>query len=324
MAFGFAQPTTGLIAGLIAQPEARNRFTIDFARAYADAVTVLVHGQAADAWPVTKRVAWLRMQFPDVEVVEVGRSASRLSEPSSNGPLDRVASAALLRRRFDLLFSPNAADKELAAQFGARSVPCFPAAALEFADPAPDEPTRAAPQVQRLLRVCLFGPESTGKTTLATQLARHYRSAYAADYVRGYLDAIGSTGTLADVPWIARGQLATEAAAAAQADRVLVSDTSLAAVALWSDVLYGATPDWIQDQACRQRYDLWLLTDIDVPFAPDPLRCFPETTQRAKFMERCRLTLDQLGVEPVVVRGTVSQRLALARAAIDRMLSAHA
>lgn len=208
----------------------------------------------------------------------------------------------------------------MAARFGARFVPCFPDAALHYASASNDAQVVALAPAQPLLKVCLFGPESTGKTTLATRLAQHYRTAYAADYVRAYLDVTGSLGTIDDVPWIARGQLATEAVVAAQAERVLICDTTLASVALWSEVLYGATPEWVRDQALQQRYDLWLLTDIDVPFEPDRLRCFPEPAQRAWFMAECRRMLGELEVAAVLVRGSEHKRLSLACTTIDQML----
>ena len=37
------------------------------------------------------------------------------------------------------------------------------------------------------LKVVLFGPESTGKTTLAINLAQHYKTNYVPEYARGYL-----------------------------------------------------------------------------------------------------------------------------------------
>ena len=37
------------------------------------------------------------------------------------------------------------------------------------------------------IKVVLFGPESTGKTTLSIQLARHYNSVWVPEYARDYL-----------------------------------------------------------------------------------------------------------------------------------------
>jgi nicotinamide riboside kinase len=171
-----------------------------------------------------------------------------------------------------------------------------------------------------LTTVCLFGPESTGKSTLAAALARHYRTLHVTEYVRGFLDATHSVGTPADVPWIARGQRAAEIATSHQARRLLVCDTNLATIMLWSDVLFGDSPPWLREAALRQKFDVWLLTDIDVPFEPDPQRCFPDRADRAWLMQQCVGLLDRLGVTPVRLRGTPDERLRIATAAIDPLL----
>ncbi|MBK7471451.1 MAG: ATP-binding protein [Betaproteobacteria bacterium] len=323
MAFGFAVPAGGLIADLLRLPDRQLRFMIDFARAYADTLTLVVCGRPPDTAAVHARAAWISGLYPDITVVP-----AIIPEPCdpANGPEDASAWSACIAglpaaQRCALLFGTDGGDATLAAAIGARFVPCRPAAALQHA-PTRDsgQDTLLAPADFRPRRVCLFGPESTGKSTLAEDLARHYATAHVPEYARDYLDATGSRGSAADVPWIARGQRAAEIAGAAQASRILVCDTNLATIALWSDVLFGATPDWVREQAARDTYDLWLLTDIDVPFEPDPQRCFPDPARRAWFMDQCRQTLARLGVVPVPLHGAPAARLATACAAIDRLL----
>ena len=323
MAFGFAEPVNGVIVDPLRRPGRQMRYIIDFARAFADALTVAVCGYPPDAAAVRARAAWITGLYPDITVVPVNGSGPR--DPASARAdaaawSERIAS--LTGARHDaLLFGSGSGDAALAAPIGACFVPCLPAVALQHL-PAGDSGQEARPATVDVwpLRVCLFGPESTGKSTLAAQLARHYATAHVPEYARDYLDATGSQGTAADVPWIARGQRAAEIAGAAQASRILICDTNLATIALWSDVLFGATPDWIREQAARDTYDLWLLTDIDVPFEPDPQRCFPDPARRAWFMDQCRQTLARLGVVPVTLHGAPAARLASACAAIDRLL----
>ena len=324
MAFGFAQPTSGLIADRLLLPDRHRRFVMDFARAYADDVTVVVGSSASFIMQAQAHAAWIRERYPEVAVVPVVADATsfRMNDTPIAAPWQDTIALSLGSRRFDLLFAADAGDHTLAERVGAHFVPCFPSAALSHAPAGvPGENAPRAPTARPPKRVCLFGPESTGKSTLATQLATRYRAVHVPEYVRDYLDTIGSAGTVADVPWIARGQRAAEIAGAAQADRLLICDTNLATIALWSEVLFGATPNWIRDQAARDAYDLWLLTDIDVPFAADPQRCFPEPERRAWFMGECEKTLDRLGVAPVLLRGPLDVRLARACAAIDRMLA---
>ena len=225
-------------------------------------------------------------------------------------------------RGFELLFSLDPRDATRADRLGLSFVPCFPDPALHAdASPARLYPGATVPAKNSsdALTVCLFGPESTGKSTLASALAHHYRTLHVTEYVRGYLDAIGSPGTLADVPWIARGQRAAEIATSRQVRDLLVSDTNLATIMLWSDVLFGGSPPWLREAAFEQKFDLWLLTDIDVPFESDPQRCFPDAADRAWLMRQCRDLLDRLEVAPVLVRGSHDERLRIAIDAIERL-----
>jgi nicotinamide riboside kinase len=221
----------------------------------------------------------------------------------------------------DLLLTLEAGDRALAGAIGAQFVPCFPDPALGgvvAAGPGSEIRTAGAP----LVRICLFGPESTGKSTLAASLARHYASPHVTEYVRSYLDATGRPGDVDDMPWIARGQRAAEIATARQAERVLVCDTNLATILLWSEVLFGVAPHWLREAALVATYDVWLLTGIDVPFEPDPQRCFPDPAERVRLMEACEGMLDRLGVTPVRLAGSHEARMRAACAAIDALLAA--
>src|SRR5207302_10464947 len=70
-------------------------------------------------------------------------------------------------------------------------------------------------------RVCVFGPESSGKTTLARRLADHFRTAWVPEYARTLLEANGGDVRCEDMEVIARGQAAAEDALARNANRVL-------------------------------------------------------------------------------------------------------
>ena len=58
-----------------------------------------------------------------------------------------------------------------------------------------------------LKRVVVFGPESTGKTTLCRMLAEHFGTVWVPEFVRGYLDQKAAPGEAADIPLIALGQM---------------------------------------------------------------------------------------------------------------------
>lgn len=171
-----------------------------------------------------------------------------------------------------------------------------------------------------LKRIALFGFESTGKTTLAEALARHYREPVAYEYVREFWDRRRGYITAADLAMIARGQIAAEAQAAQQARRLLFCDTELLTNRLWFDLLFpGQCPPWVASLAeTRSRdYALYLLCSAEQPSTPDPQRCFPEPRLRRRHAAAWRQALRVRGLPMVALSGSLDRRLATAISAIE-------
>jgi NadR type nicotinamide-nucleotide adenylyltransferase len=170
--------------------------------------------------------------------------------------------------------------------------------------------------------VCLFGPESTGKTTLARELAGKFGSVFVPEYGRYYCEAFGNTCDTDDLRAIARGQKALEDAALRKAKTILILDTDRVMTAVWADVLLGHRPADLD--AVERPADLYLLADVDVPFQHDAIRYFPDQAERQRFLERCRRELEKRRLAFVLVRGDERARLAQALAAIDAKLGVRA
>lgn len=171
-----------------------------------------------------------------------------------------------------------------------------------------------------LKRIALFGFESTGKTTLADALARYYCEPVAYEYVREFWGRRRGYITAADLPMIARGQIAAEEQAARQARRLLFCDTELLTNRLWFDLLFpGQCPPWVAScaETRSRRYALYLFCAAEQPSAPDPQRCFPDPGLRQRYAAVWRQALRVRGLPTIELSGNPEQRLASAIAAID-------
>jgi HTH-type transcriptional repressor of NAD biosynthesis genes len=180
------------------------------------------------------------------------------------------------------------------------------------------------PANTRLKRIVIFGTESTGKTSLAQKLAAYFDEPWSAEFVREFWDIREGKITPPDLGTIALGQIANEDVAAARARRAVFCDTELLTCTLWDDLLFpGACPAWVRAEAEERArgYALYLLCDTDIPFAPDPQRCFPDEAGRAMCRRLWRETLDKRSLPFVEIRGDWAQREATALAAVEAVLA---
>ena len=127
-----------------------------------------------------------------------------------------------------------------------------------------------------IIKIALFGPESTGKTTLAKQLAEYYKTEWVPEFARDYLqekwDASQQICSVDDMLPIAYGQAKLENEQTLIANKYLFCDTNLMVTKVFSEVYYNYCDPLLNEAASQHQYDLFFLTDIDVPWEKDDLR----------------------------------------------------
>jgi NadR type nicotinamide-nucleotide adenylyltransferase len=175
----------------------------------------------------------------------------------------------------------------------------------------------------------LIGAESTGKTTLAEELSRRFKTKWVPEYGREYWET-KVAGLSMDGPlpgWtsdefvhIAQEQQRRECEAARTANKVLLCDTNAFATGTWHERYMNARSPDVDAIGRRDKVDLYLLTEPDFPFVQDGFRDGQHVRDwmHARFVEElCKQSA------PVIrLRGSFDERIGEASRAIEHLVDA--
>jgi len=293
------------VIGKFYPPHAGHHGLVRAAAVAAERVTVVVMAASVESLSLADRVAWMReIHAPDVNVSVTGIADDFPVDMNSDAiwqahvDLMKQAVAGITNEPVDAVLTPEAYGDELARRFDARLLPAPPrlgytSGTLARADVAAQwrwlEPCVRA---HLALRVVLVGAESTGKTTLAAEIAARLRErggAFGAvewvgevgrDATAAKIEAAGEHASATEISWdtpdfitIARAQAAAEEAAARRGGPILICDTDAFATGIWHERYMGRRDPTVEAAGKAAPFHLYLLTHHeDVAFVDDGLR----------------------------------------------------
>lgn len=322
--------TLGLVVGKFYPPHRGHRHLIETARRACGRLVVVLPHHPSQKIAGELRRGWLREIHPDVEVHLV---PDELGDDVREWARWTVAH---LGRAPDVVFSSEAYGPRFAAALGARHLmvdrerAAFPVSGTMVRAAPLDHLGWLEPCVRAwfVRRVVLIGAESTGKTTLARDLAEQFATRWVPEYGREYwerkvaglpMDGPLPGWTSDEFAHIAAEQQRREDEAARSADRVLICDTNAFATGTWHERYLGFRDPRVDEIGRRDRVDLYLLAEPDFRFVQDGWRDGESIRDwmHARFVDQ----LAALATPVVRLRGPHAARLADASAAVDALLA---
>ena len=182
--------------------------------------------------------------------------------------------------------------------------------------------TNLQQQKSDCLRIVLYGPESSGKTTIAKALAKQFQTTWVPEFARNYLqekwDQKKEVCSLEDLIIIAKGQINQENNLIEDANKFLFCDTNVLITKAWSETHFnGYCAPEIQYWVDTFKYDHYFLTDIDVPWQADDLRDRPNS--RKQMLDYFENILKNKKAPYTLLKGNLNLRLKKAKVILETL-----
>ena len=165
--------------------------------------------------------------------------------------------------------------------------------------------------MEAMKKFVVIGPESTGKSTLCSQLAQHFNTKWVPEYAREYLEKSGTNYTFDDLLIIARGQIDLEESLSSQLtipNSRLFIDTDMYVMKVWCEYVFNKCHNWILNRIAERKYDGYLLCNVDLPWVKDNLREYPDLETRNKLYHFYRDILINQNIPWVEINGSYRER----------------
>lgn len=190
-------------------------------------------------------------------------------------------------------------------------------------------------------KIVVIGPESTGKSTLCAQLAKHYNTIWVKEYARDFLN-IHEKYTYDDLLFIAKEQvekedeatkvllntsevahfakfLQDEAKGFISGDRFLFIDTDLYVMQVWCEFVYNRCHNWILSQIATRKYDGYLLCNVDLPWEQDGMREYPDKETREKLYRYYEELMINQSTPWTKIEGNYQERMKMALGFVEEL-----
>ncbi len=153
-------------------------------------------------------------------------------------------------------------------------------------------------------KICLYGPESTGKSTLAKKLAERYHTDFVPEVSRELITS--NDFTIEEIVRIGQAQTDRVIEKTEGANRLLFCDTDLITTQIYCRHYLKVVPPILYQLEKQVTYDLYFLFDIDVPWVADGVRDLGAS--RIEMFEVFKNELEKRGIQYELLQGSYAER----------------
>jgi nicotinamide riboside kinase len=156
-------------------------------------------------------------------------------------------------------------------------------------------------------KIAFTGPESTGKTSLSMLVAETFGGVYVPEFARSFLEQTKGYYEEQDLETIALGQFNSLINQKVAENQILISDTDMTVMKIWSQFKYGRVSQVIEQLYQEETFDHLFLCDTDIQWEEDPLREHPESREElfALYLELIQAKTKKF----TIVKGSLEERL---------------
>ena len=171
-------------------------------------------------------------------------------------------------------------------------------------------------KANHMIKIVFTGPECSGKTTFSKLIAKKYNAPLVQEYAREYLNNLQHPYGYNDLLQIAKGQLQQEKLHQKKANNLLICDTNLQVIKIWSKLKFKKCDPFILNNQDLNAY--YILCYPDIKWEYDPLRENPN--DRTKILQEYQKELITQKQKFITLKGSYQDRLESLTSKIDKMI----
>jgi HTH-type transcriptional repressor of NAD biosynthesis genes len=317
----------GLVIGKFMPIHAGHIALIQFASSLCDELIVSMSYQADDVIPGQLRFSWLQEIFKDNPKVKPALVKDDFDDESLTWPERTRVWAEFLKKRYgkiDVMVSSEEYGTFLDEPLGAVHIPFDPArkqmpVSATLIREKPFTYWEYIPAVVRpyfIKKICFYGPESTGKSVMAKQLAAYYHTEFVPEVAREIVSS--NEFTIDQIIKIGYAQTERIIDKAKTANKILFCDTDLITTQIYCRHYLGVVPDVLYELEKKITYDQYFLFDIDVPWVGDGMRDLGDSRQ--VMFEIFKHELEIRNISYQLVKGDYKERERFLKSEVNKIV----